>query len=296
MIPKRGGTLRLMWPQWQGAAPATIGGLLPDLPHHAAALGYHVGSRILGMVAPQADGPTAVVPVSLDGDGLGVTDGMYAREPILAQLRAALAILDAHQPDRVVTLGGECSVSVAPFTYLASPYGDDLAVVWIDAHPDTGMPRCANVGYHAMAVSHILGHGDPQVLAALPARVDASRVVLAGLHRWDPDQEPFTTGWGLATIHPDALDAGSRPLLDWLRSTGCSRVAVHLDVDSIDGDEVAFGLGVEPGGLRSDTVVRMLADVAEVADVVALTVAEYIPRQVLAMQRLLGRLPLLGGS
>src|SRR5262245_32037278 len=109
-----GGTLRLMWPQWQGAAPASVSGLLPDLPYHAAELGYHLGSRILGIVAPQVDGPVAEVPVSVEGDSLWVADGVYAREPLLIQLRAALTLLDARQPDRIVTLGGECSVSVAP--------------------------------------------------------------------------------------------------------------------------------------------------------------------------------------
>ncbi|MEV4582455.1 hypothetical protein AB0K16_55500 [Nonomuraea jabiensis] len=40
-----------------------------------------------------------------------------------------------------------------------------------------------------------------------------------------------------------------RPLLDWLAATCCSRVAVHFDVDTVDGNEVRLGLGAEPGGL-----------------------------------------------
>ena len=38
--------------------------------------------------------------------------------------------------DRIVTLGGECSVSVAPFAALARRHGDDQAILWIDSHPD----------------------------------------------------------------------------------------------------------------------------------------------------------------
>ncbi|MFI8986267.1 arginase family protein [Streptomyces antimycoticus] len=37
-------------------------------------------------------------------------------------------------------LGGECAVSVAPFAELARCYGDELAVIWIDSHPDIGTP------------------------------------------------------------------------------------------------------------------------------------------------------------
>jgi arginase len=288
------GTLRLVWPQWQGAGPDVVAALAPELPFAQAQLGYHLGSRMLQMLAPSPGGPVAVVPVDTAQDGLVATKGVFARQVVIGQLRAALGAVAEHNPSRIVTLGGECSVSVAPFAHLAARYGDDLAVLWVDAHPDTGMPETHYDGYHAMAVSHLLGHGDPEIVAALPATVDPSRLVLAALHSWEADQEPFTTGWGLSTIAPDVLNASSAPLLEWLRATGCSKVAIHLDVDSIDSDEIVLGLGMEPGGLTRAALVRALHDVAAVADVVGLTVAEYVPRQAIAMQSLLSALPLLG--
>jgi arginase len=289
-------TLRLVWPQWQGASPDVVTALTPELPFRDAQLGYHLGSALLQMIAPPADGPVAVVPVDTDQERLTTTDGVFARDVVLGQLQAALALIAEQDPDRIVTLGGECSASVAPFSYLADKYGDDLAVVWVDAHPDTGMPQCQYDGYHAMAVSHILGHGDHRITSTLPATVDPSRIVLAGLHAWEEDQEPFTTGWGLHTIEPAALNVSSAPLLDWLRSTGCSKVAIHLDVDSVDSDEIVLGLGMEPGGLTQAALVRALQDISAAMDVVAITVAEYLPRQVVAMQSLLRQLPLLGSE
>jgi arginase len=287
-------TLRLVWPQWQGAGPEVVAALTPELPFAQAQLGYHLGSRMLQMLAPSPTGPVAVVPVDTEQDGLVANEGVFAREIVLRQLRAALRVLAEHDPERIVTLGGECSVSVAPFAHLAARYGDDLAVLWVDAHPDTGMPETDYEGYHAMAVSHLLGHGDPEIVGALPATVDPSRLVLAALHSWEPDQEPFTTGWKISTIAPDALNASSTPLLEWLGATGCSKVAIHLDVDSVDSNEIVLGLGMEPGGLKRAALVRTLHDVAAVADVVGLTVAEYLPRQAIAMQSLLSALPLLG--
>jgi len=44
-------------------------------------------------------------------------------------------------------------VSVAPFSELARRYGEDLAIVWIDTHPDVGTPKSEYPGYHAMAVA-----------------------------------------------------------------------------------------------------------------------------------------------
>jgi arginase len=270
--------------------------LTPELPLPAAQLGYHLGSRLLQIIAPASTGPEAVVPVDTNQENLGTTDGIFARDVLLAQQRAALDILTSHNPDRIVTLGGECSVSVAPFTYLASKYGSDLAVVWVDSHPDTGMPECSYSGFHAMAISHIVGHGDAEIVASLPAFVDPAHIAIAGLHVWEPDQEPFTKGWGLATYSPEQLNTSPQPLLDWLRATGCSKVAIHFDVDCVDSDEIVLGLGMEPKGLTRETVVETLRRLAEIGDVVGLTVAEYVPRQAIALQQLLARLPLLAAG
>src|ERR671939_615104 len=116
------GSLRLLWPQWQGAGPDAV-----------------------------------AAPVAEYSPALGTDRGIYARDVVIKQLHDALAILRDVDPDRVTTLGGECSVSLAPFSHLAARYGDDLAVVWLDAHPDCTLPESLNDGYHAMAVSHLTG-------------------------------------------------------------------------------------------------------------------------------------------
>ncbi|MFE4544128.1 arginase family protein [Arthrobacter sp. NPDC056727] len=216
-----------------------------------------------------------------------IEKGIYARNVVISQLHAALGILQEADPERVTTLGGECSVSVAPFSHLAAKYGDDLAVVWLDAHPDCTLPESDYDGYHAMAISHLTGHGDPEVLDALPATIDPSRVALAGLHAWAEDELPNVHNWGLKTFAPQVLNQGADSLLAWFKTTGCSKLAIHLDVDVIDSADVVFGLGMEPQGLTRDAVTKTIAALQSSADVVGLTVAEYVPRQVLALQDLL---------
>ncbi|MBL7258806.1 arginase family protein [Actinoplanes sp. LDG1-01] len=46
---------------------------------------------------------------------------------------------------------------MAPFAALAERYGDDLAIVWIDSHPDIGTPASHYPGFHAMAVAALTG-------------------------------------------------------------------------------------------------------------------------------------------
>jgi arginase len=81
-----------------------------------------------------------MVPMVMGDDGLELTDGVEAKAVLLRQLRAALDVIDRHSPSRVVTLGGACALSVAPFSSLAARYGDDLASLWVDSHPDIGTP------------------------------------------------------------------------------------------------------------------------------------------------------------
>jgi arginase len=244
-------------------------------------------------VLPPHAGPTALVAVEMGNGGLGKQDGIEAKEAVIAQLAGALEVIDRHNPRRILTLGGECSVSVAPFSWLAERYGDDLAVLWIDSHPDVGTPASHYSGYHAMAVAVLTGHGNSEGLRLLPATIDPRRVALVGVHSWDEDDFPNAANWGIRSFRPDDLRYSSQPLLGWLQAAGCSRVAIHFDVDVVDSNEIVFGLGGEPDGLTTDEVRRVVADVSAVADVVGLTIAEFIPRQVIQLQRALRGFPLI---
>lgn len=292
-LPKT--ALRLICPQYQGATRENRELLIPELDPAQARKGYAIGAHALEVFLPEHDGTTAVVPVP-ETDDEGSTGGIESRDIIMRSLSDALGIIRQHDPDSILTLGGECSVSVAPFAALAEKHGDDLAVVWIDAHPDVDTPDTGYDGYHAMAVSHLLGHGDPRIVAMLPATVAPSRVVLAGLHDWEEDAYEHVGEWGLHTLAPENLRESSKPLLNWLRSTGCSKLAIHIDVDVVDSDEVVLGLGMAPGGLTRAQVQRIVADLSETAEVVELTVAEFIPRSLIAAVEMLKPMPLVSRS
>lgn len=285
-------TLRLLWPQWQGATPDNIAALIPELPLTAAQTGYSLGSTILDALLPAPDGHTVTVPVSTQRHGLESTQGIFAREVVLSQLTEAIRLIEEAAPAKIVTLGGECSVSVAPFAHLAAKYGDDLAIVWVDAHADCTLPEDAYDGYHAMALSHLIGKGDQDIVRALPATVDPSRVALAGVHAWTEWDLPNAREWGIQSFSADDLNKGTETLLAWLKSTGCSKVAVHLDLDVVDSKDIVLGLGMEPDGLSREALIRTVADLTTTAQLVGVTVAEYVPRQVIAVREILNALPL----
>lgn len=150
-------------------------------------------------------------------------------------------------------------------------------------------------GYHAMAVTALAGKGDPEVLEHLPTAIDPSRIALAGLHDWVDDAYAHVAQWGLTAFGPEDLRSSSAPLIDWFRSTGASRLAIHLDVDTIDSNKLPLGLGLIPGGLSAAQTHRLVADLGEAADVVGLTIAEFLPRRLLALSAVLADLPLVNG-
>ena len=93
-------------------------------------------------------------------------------------------------------------MSVAPFSELAARYGDDLAILWIDSHPNVGAPASEYPGYHAMAVAALVGHGDREVVSQLPALVAPERVALVRLRAWTDDDFPNIAEWGIHCFLP----------------------------------------------------------------------------------------------
>jgi arginase len=122
------GTLRLVWPQWQGGGTPSVRQHAADFPFDVGR--YAVGSAVIAAVLPPHDGPTVTVPVTMTDEGLAERDGVEAKAIVVEQLARAVEVIGQHNPARIATLGGECSVSVAPFSALAARYQDDFAIVW----------------------------------------------------------------------------------------------------------------------------------------------------------------------
>lgn len=285
-------TLRLLFPQWQG-------GNNPP---------YHFGAQLLAWLAPQADGPVEEVPVTCpDSTELALENGIRGRTVLLEQLRAARSIIDRHQPDRLVVLGGDCLVDLAPFAYLNERYHGDLAVLWVDAHPDIMTPADFEHA-HAMVLGNLLGEGDPEFVEAVSRPLRPSHVMYAGVHGTSPVETAMIERLGLRVVGPAQLATDSTPVLEWFRSTGARHLAIHLDLDVLDPQlmrsvlfakpDVPAGTfeGVAQGQMQIAQVLRLFTDVAAVADVVGIGIAEHLPWDALALRDLLSQLPLIGNG
>lgn len=285
-------TIRLIYPQWQGG---DITRWIPEISDPAlVARGYYLGAQLLDFLAPDNGQPKFTVPVNTEAKERKAVDGVLDRDDIALQTKAALDILNIEKPDKIVTLGGECSVSVAPFTYLADKYKDDVAMIWIDAHPDITLPGDVYTGYHAMAVTACMGLGDKAIVSQLPARISPEKILFVGLRDWERDEiKARQQEYGIKHLSPEDVATDSSAVIDWLKKCKASRVVVHFDMDVLDPAEIIAAVGVVPGGMKMADVVRVINDIASEKELVGLTVAEPMPRIAIRLKSMLAQLPLL---
>lgn len=194
----------------------------------------------------------------------------------------------------MLTLGGDCAVSVAPFSYLASVYTDDVAVVWLDAHPDLTLPHEGYTGFHAMALAALLGQGDAGILGLLPATIRAENALLVGLRSPEGRDMQRPDLLGVRWMPSAQVNRSSTEVLEWLGQRGVGRVMVHLDLDGLEPEELKIAVASDPGGLGLAATSRLINDIARHCDLVGLTIAEPMPREVIKLRRLLHSLPLVG--
>lgn len=279
-------TIRLIYPQWQGG---DITRWIPEISDPAlAARGYFLGAQLLDFLAPDNGQQKFTVPINTDIKERKTVDGVLDRDDIALQTKAALDILNIESPDKIITLGGECSVSVAPFTYLANKYKEDIAMVWIDAHPDITLPGDVYTGYHAMAVTACMGLGDKKIISQLPAKISPDKILFVGLRDWERDEVKVRQHeYGIKHLTPKDVATDSSTVTSWLKGCGASHVVVHFDMDVLDPTDIIAAVGVVPNGMKMDEVVRIINDIANEKELVGLTVAEPMPRIAIRLKKAL---------
>ena len=285
-------TIRLIYPQWQGG---DIARWITEVPNpDDASRGYYLGAQLLNFLAPNNEQKTFTVPITTAIAERKVIDGVLDRDIIIKQSKAALDILNIEQPNKIVTLGSECSVSVVPFTYLANKYKNDVAMIWIDAHPDITLPGDVYPAYHAMAVTACMGLGDNKIISELPAKISPSKILFVGIRDWERDEiKTRQQQYGIKHLTPEDVRENDNAIHEWLKSCDASKVVIHFDMDVLDPAEIITAVGVVPNGMKIAEVVKVINDISKEKEVVGLTIAEAMPRTAIRIKNMLEQLPLL---
>ncbi|APQ59534.1 MULTISPECIES: arginase family protein [Paenibacillus] len=281
-------TLRLLFPQWQG-------GNNPP---------YVLGAHLLNWLAPKSNGPFEEVPVDLNPN-VEKEQGIISKSTVLQQARSAKSLIHKHNPERIVVLGGDCSVELAPFSYLNEKYDGDVALLWVDAHPDVSIPEDFE-NHHAHVLANLLGVGDQEFVAEVPHLFKPEQILYVGLNDMiDALHSEPMKNMKLDIVGPDEIKQDSSKVLQWLAEKKPSKIIIHFDLDVLDMKEFRSLLVAYPGtyeeytksfpqGSSMETIIRVLQDVAKSYDVVGLGITEHFPWDSYFLANMLSRLPLLG--
>jgi arginase len=156
-----------------------------------------------------------------------------------------------------IVLGGDHSLaagSVAGVANALAARGQRLGVIWLDAHADLNTPESTLSGnVHGMPVAHLLGHGDPAMIAlASPApAVRPEHVVIIGARDLDQAERNHARQFGVTVYTMRDIDErGLRTILAEAIakvSIGTDGLHVSLDLDFVDPRD-APGVGTPVRG------------------------------------------------
>lgn len=260
---------------------------------------YWFGAHLLQHILPRNDSQK-LVQVEItppDGKEKSVTEGITAEDEVLSGIRSAQAKLADEKPDRVITLGGNCLVSLASFDYLHGVY-PDTGIVWIDAHPDVSTVDDGYPFAHAMVLGSLLGGGaEPLRRQMKSPSYRPDQVLYVGLQPLHDYQERFLAEAGVDYRVQDKAFVTDEEIRSFIRRFG--HILVHFDIDVLDehffhstyyANPELIGDGAGGGKMTMDKLSGILQLITGEANVVGLTIAEYLPFDEERLHKMLGKI------
>lgn len=220
---------------------------------------------------PSASTVTVDVPLEAGDElGTGVSRAGSLRL-VHERTREALAAVDG----LAITIGGDCGVSLASIGYANEQRAGDMAVVWLDAHPDLNSPatspsRCFN----GMVLRALTGDGAEGLVPSRP--IDPSRIILAGTRAFDDGEDAFIADKAI-TILSAAQLATPDALLAAIAATGATSVYLHIDVDVLDPAEITGVGNPVPFGVTGFQLVDLARTVAGAVEIAGASITEFAP-------------------
>lgn len=263
----------------------TIRLLYPD--HVSGGLDtYYFGADLLQYILPQNPNQP-VVKVDIippNSKEKAVTNGIYAEKEVLLGIRDAQEKISKENPDRIITIGGNCMVSLAPFDYLHGKY-KKVGIIWIDAHPDVSTLNDGYPNAHAMVLGSLLGHGAAQLTREIKNSLfKPDEIFYIGLQPLHDYQEKYLDDMGVKYKVQDQTFVSSSEIKSFIGRF--DHILIHFDIDVLDehffhstyfANSELVGDGAGGGKMTIEKLSEVLRLITENTDVVGFTIAEYLP-------------------
>ncbi|MBE9111496.1 arginase family protein [Nodosilinea sp. LEGE 07298] len=256
-------TLNLFFPQWQGSARFEL----------------YEGAKLLHEFLRNKISFTQI-PVSLTYS-LTADENILGYNQILSQLLNTCRVIQAYNPERILTIGGDCGIEIAPVSFLNKKYAQALTVIWLDGHGDLNTPGSSpSSHFHGMPLRALLGEGNVDILNHAFSILSPEQVFLVGAREFDIPEKNFIQQQELSVFSAESINNGDfNKLFSMLGKRGSDKLYIHLDLDVIEPDEFPHVACPTPGGIRIDKLRDLLVSLKSNFDVVGFSVLEFLPTE-----------------
>ena len=194
------------------------------------------------------------------------------------------AMQDAEIP---LVIGGDHSIAMGTVSGISAFFrkqGQDLGLIWFDAHGDMNLPDTSPTGnVHGMPLAHLLGHGDADlanVFGCHPA-VKPENVALIGIRDIDRGEREIIrksgiTAFTMRDIDEQGMSAVAQQALEVVNS-GTAGFHVSFDLDGCDPSVIPGSGTLVPGGVSYREAHLLLELCAEDGRMTSLEVVELNP-------------------
>ena len=255
---------------------------------------YYFGANLLQHILPSNSNQplikVEIIPPNYEEKK--ITNGISAEDEVLNGIKDAQNKIQSEKPDRIITIGGNCIVSLAPFDYLHGLY-KNIGIIWIDAHPDVSQIKDGYPQAHAMVLGSLLGHGASQLKAQMKNPIfKPDELLYVGLQPLHDYQEKFLKNVGVNFKIQDKEFLKDEEIKAFFERF--EHILIHLDIDVLDehffhstyfANPNLVGDGAHGGKMKMEKLKEILKLITNNSNVVGFTIAEYLPWDIINIQK-----------
>lgn len=202
-------------------------------------------------------------------------------------------LLKALQPERVLTIGDECAISLRPFEYLHRKYPEGTGILWIDArirsYAGENAPEVHKKTIKALIRKTFGRPFEPSEIFYIKLR--AARDVSAGdfgaYQKTKDEIERLKEDTGIKALFTRNILETEQQIREWMEENAMTNLLVHVDISDFRAlleDEKGVNVFYE--------MMKVLEDVTgkAQADIKGMTIAEFNPGSMIRIRAELRKL------
>lgn len=210
----------------------------------------------------------------------------YLEEVVSANNRLASKVFNSLNNDSFpFVVGGDHSLALGSLAGSSHFYGEDLAVVWIDAHGDINTDETSPTGnIHGMPLAASMGFGYEKLTSIFfdKIKVKPENVFILACRDLDEGELKLIemhniNVWNIDYIQERGIDVVSQELLESLKSKNIKDIHLSYDIDCLDPEYVP-GTGTPVhNGLTFEESKKLLHHIFSTSLVKSMDFVEYNP-------------------